>query len=117
MRTAIAVALLLSTSLAFGMRAQDDAATATYHPVYAKVESVYFAGAARLQNGSLEIALPSGFETLVKTDGRSIALTCKDGWSPLYATSVANGKFTVRTTDSGRTDQEFWWEVKGPMNR
>ncbi len=76
--------------------------------------AVYYRGESILQNRSRIIMLPDYFEDLVSDQGRTILLTCLNGWSPLYVENeIQNGKFVVKTTDIGDTNQKFYWEVKG----
>ncbi|MCD6412230.1 hypothetical protein J7K91_00920, partial [bacterium] len=75
--------------------------------------AVFYRGEAKLKNGKAIIKLPDYFEALTRKEGRSVILTCKNGWSPLYIEGeIENGKFIVRTTKNGNPNQEFYWEVK-----
>ncbi len=59
------------------------------------------------------IQLPDYFESLTRKEGRTVQLTAKNGWSPLYVDgNVEDGKFIVKTTEYGNGEQEFFWEVK-----
>lgn len=84
-------------------------------------EAIYLRGEAVLVDGAAEVTLPAWFESFTKADRRSIQLTCKDQWSPLWASAISSGKFTVRTTSAGVQTQTFWWEIKAecaaPMNQ
>ena len=42
---------------------------------------------------------------------RTVQLTAKDGWSPLYVDGNVNGAFTVKTTPDGDKQQKFYWTV------
>lgn len=77
-------------------------------------DTLHFRGEAALTNGQVEITLPGYFESSTRTDGRVIQITCREGWSPLYATPIGQGRFTVRTTESGSQTQAFWWQVMAP---
>jgi len=72
-----------------------------------------YRGTAKLKNGEATITLPPYFEDIVSPKSRTVQLTCKNGWSPLYYTDVVNGKFTVKTTREGDQTQEFSWMVQG----
>lgn len=73
---------------------------------------VYYRGDAVLENGEAAVRLPDYFEALTLKNWRTVQLTCADGWSPLYASDVQDGAFTVRTTEQGDQSQRFFWEVK-----
>ena len=76
--------------------------------------AVFYRGEARLKNGKAIVKLPDYFESLTRKEGRTVLLTCKNGWSPLYVEGeIENGKFVVKTTKEGNLNQEFYWEVKG----
>ena len=75
--------------------------------------AVYYRGEATLEDGEAVIELPDYFEALTLQDGRTIQLTCLDGFSPLFvAGKIEDGRFIVETTDYGEPDQKFFWEVK-----
>jgi len=75
--------------------------------------AVYYRGEAQLEEGAVTIQLPDYFEELTRKKGRTVLLTAKNGWSPLYVDGdVENGQVTVRTTENGNLEQEFYWEVK-----
>lgn len=75
--------------------------------------AVYYRGEAKLKNGKITIKLPSYFEALTRDEGRTLLLTCKNGWSPLYGDGdIKDGQFTVKTTSIGNSSQTFYWEVK-----
>ncbi|MBI2076327.1 MAG: hypothetical protein HYT72_03720 [Candidatus Aenigmarchaeota archaeon] len=38
---------------------------------------------------------------------RTVQLTAKDGWSPLYVDGNVNGQFTVKTTPDGNKNGQF----------
>lgn len=58
-------------------------------------EAIYLRGEAVLVDGAAEVTLPAWFESFTKADRRSIQLTCKDQWSPLWASAISSGKFTT----------------------
>ncbi|MBI2901501.1 MAG: hypothetical protein HYY17_15050 [Planctomycetes bacterium] len=71
-----------------------------------------YKGRARLGGGRAVIELPPYFDALNAPDGREISLTCVGGFSPLYVDGpVVKNRFTVRTAEGGRPDQEFSWIV------
>lgn len=75
--------------------------------------AVFYRGEAKLEDGVAEVELPHYFEALTREEGRTVLLTVKDGWSPLYVDGeVADGKFIVKTTGEGDSEQAFYWEVK-----
>ncbi len=75
--------------------------------------AVYYRGEAKLKNGKITVKLPAYFEALTRVEGRTLLLTCKNGWSPLYGDGdIKNGQFTVKTTSIGNPSQTFYWEVK-----
>ncbi len=75
--------------------------------------AVYYRGKARLVGGVAVIELPEYFESLTRKEDRTIQLTAKNGWSPLYIDGeIEHGQFPVKTTEYGNTGQEFFWEVK-----
>jgi len=75
--------------------------------------AVYYRGEAQLEEGAVTIQLPDYFEELTRKEGRTVLLTARNGWSPLYVDGdVENGQVTVRTTENGNLGQEFYWEVK-----
>ncbi|MBI3428501.1 MAG: hypothetical protein HY050_00275 [Actinobacteria bacterium] len=74
--------------------------------------AVFYRGEARLTNGKAVVILPDYFEALTRKEGRTVQLTAKNGWSPLYVDGeVTGGRFTVKA-DSGNASQQFFWEVK-----
>ncbi len=76
---------------------------------------VYYRGEGQLEHGTATVELPDYFEALTREDGRTIQLTCKNGWSPLYVDGeISDGRFTVRIAPTGAGDnsQQFYWEVK-----
>lgn len=112
MKTALTLAplgALIVAGLAWGQEACDHK---QLRALVGCEEAVYFRGSATLTEGSAEVSLPAWFESFTRSEGRTLQLTCMDGWSPLYASPIASGKFTVRTTDAGSRTQAFWWEVK-----
>lgn len=93
------------------------------HLIHACLEGpeagVYYRGQGRLDNGWVRVDLPSYFEDLCATEGRSVQLTCmaddpEDEWCPvLHATYPRNGCFYVGLGSGAVVkDQQFWWEVK-----
>lgn len=80
--------------------------------VFTPAETVLLRGTATLSNRSATIALPAWFEGAAHSEGRTVQLTCKDGFSPLSVGSVTSGQFTVTTTEAGNASQAFHWEVK-----
>jgi hypothetical protein len=88
-----------------------------YRLVHSAIEGpeagVYYRGEATLINGEATVTLPEYFEALTRLEGRTVQLTCKNGWSPLFIDGeIVNGKFKVRTTGNGNLNQVFHWEVK-----
>lgn len=75
-------------------------------------DAVYLRGESALSGTTAVVSLPSGFETFTKTAGRTVQVTCIDGYSPLSVSRVVNGQFTVSTNSQGRASQAFFWEVK-----
>ena len=74
--------------------------------------AVFYRGESKLADGKAVIVLPQYFEALTRKEGRTVQLTAKNGWSPLWVDGgIVNGRFTVGA-DSGKPDQEFYWEVK-----
>ncbi len=79
--------------------------------------AVFYRGQSKLENGAAEVLLPDYFEALTMEDSRTILLTAKfesnnENISQLAASSVKNGKFTVKAVDKNNLNQEFYWEVK-----
>ena len=75
--------------------------------------AVYYRGEAKLMNRTVTIELPNYFEVLTRKEARTVLLTAKNGWSPLYVDGeVKDGKFMIKTTEQGKPGQEFYWEVK-----
>ena len=72
-----------------------------------------YRGSAKLIKGEAVITLPAYFELIVSSASRTVQLTCKGGWSPLYYADIVNGKLTVKTTRDGNQSQEFSWMVQG----
>jgi len=73
-----------------------------------------YRGEAKLEDGQATIQLPNYFEKLVDKKSRTIQLTPKNGYSPLYLEGeIKKGKFTVKTTPEGNPNQEFYWMVQG----
>lgn len=74
---------------------------------------VYYRGQARLDNGQAIITLPDYFEALTMSEDRSVLLTPVSGWAPLYVEDgVKDGRFVVKSADSAKNEQKFFWEVK-----
>lgn len=102
---------LLAVSMsALAGRPQDPSALRMY-ALHGRDKAVYFKGQSALVNGQAVITLPECFEKVATADGRTVQLTCKGGWSPLWAGPVAGGTFSVGTTQGGNPSQEFWWQV------
>lgn len=89
--------------------------------VHASIEGpengVYYRGESQLVNGRTDVYLPDYFEALVQEGNRTVLLTPKfekedELISQLAASSVLNGKFTVRAIDNNNPSQKFYWEVK-----
>jgi len=78
--------------------------------------AVFYRGESQLLNGRAEVKLPDYFEALTRKEGRTVLLTPKfdvdEPISNLAASSVMDGKFTVRAIDSNNPTQKFYWEVK-----
>lgn len=75
--------------------------------------AVYYRGETTLADSQATIMLPRYFEALTRKDQRTILLTAKNGWSPLYVEGkVADGRFVVKTTSDGNPSQAFYWELK-----
>lgn len=73
---------------------------------------VFYRGEGRMVDREKQIVLPEYFEALTRKEGRTVLLTCKNGWSPIYYEEIVDGKFMVKTTEQGNPAQEFSWEVK-----
>ena len=77
---------------------------------------VYYRGEARLHHDRAEITLPDYFDSLTRSNGRSVLLTpIHDGdetVSALSASDIIGGRFQVRSIDGVNLSQRFWWEVK-----
>jgi hypothetical protein len=78
--------------------------------------AVFYRGEGSLENGTARVQLPSYFEALTRGERRTVQLTpVADGdepISPLAASAVQNGAFTVRGLDRANPKQRFYWEVK-----
>jgi hypothetical protein len=78
--------------------------------------AVFYRGRARLSKGTAKISLPDYFEALTRKTERTVLLTPlfegSEAISPLAASAVADGQFTVRAITSDNPHQEFYWEVK-----
>lgn len=73
--------------------------------------AVVYHGEGVTEAGSAVVTLPDYFEALTRAEGRTVRLTCRDGYSPLHvAGAVENGAF--RVISEGAPDQAFYWEVK-----
>jgi hypothetical protein len=88
--------------------------------VHAAIEgsevAVFYRGSAQLQNGRAVIQLPTYFEALTQTEGRTIQLTGVDGFDRLAVQSqggarIVDGQFEVYS-DNIASSQRFDWEVK-----
>jgi len=75
-------------------------------------EGVYMRGESRLSGGTATVVLPSAFESFTKPAGRTVQITCINGFSPLSVSRVTSGQFTVSTSGQGNASQAFFWEVK-----
>ncbi|MGM5485140.1 MAG: hypothetical protein ACQEP1_04685 [Nanobdellota archaeon] len=87
--------------------------------VHASVEgpeaAVFYRGEAKLEDGKATVSLPEYFEELTREDNRTVQLTPKNGWSPLYVDGeITDGEFVVKIDENykGDNSQEFYWEVK-----
>lgn len=79
--------------------------------------AVFYRGEARLTAGRATITLPTYFEALTQSSGRTVLLTPEyttdtEPVSQLAASAVANGQFSVRATDTNNPGQKFFWELK-----
>jgi hypothetical protein len=87
--------------------------------------AVYYRGTAKLHHGVARVVLPAYFEALTKKEHRTVLLTCKNRWSPLYYENIKDGILTVRVQRAASpalaalspslpsdVEQEFDWEVK-----
>jgi len=77
--------------------------------------AVYYRGNATLVNGRAEICLPTYFEALTRSEGRTIQLTNVDGFDRLAVQSqrgqkILNGVFLVVSNNASST-QAFDWVV------
>lgn len=88
--------------------------------VHASIEgpegAVYYRGSAALRAGQATVVLPGYFESLTRTEGRTIQLTNMDGFDLLAVRSqngakIANGRFIVISKNRA-SNQRFDWEVK-----
>ena len=71
-------------------------------------------GMATLENGEVVVMLPDYFESICAEDDRSVQLTPTGSYSPLYVDGpIANGQFTVKTTEEGNKNQRFYWTLRG----
>jgi hypothetical protein len=77
--------------------------------------SIYLKGESALSGGTATIALPSGFEAFTNPTGRTVQITCINGFSPLSVSRVSNGRFTVSTNGQGNATQAFFWEIKADI--
>ena len=81
---------------------------------------VYYRGEARLREGKDVVNLPPYFESLTRTEGRSVLLTPRfveqgDLVCPVAASDVRNGKFMIQAygvSNPARCDHAVSWEVK-----
>jgi len=66
-----------------------------------------------LDNGQAVITLPDYFEALTSTENRTVLFAPIANWAPLYVEDgIKEGRFVVRTADSAKDAQKFYWEVK-----
>jgi hypothetical protein len=77
--------------------------------------AVVYRGEGRLEDGRADVELPSYFEALTRTAGRTVQVTPvvgEDGGAcALAASAVADGRFGVRAIGRSRGDQAFYWQV------
>jgi hypothetical protein len=77
---------------------------------------VYYRGKGRLTGSSVEIELPSYFTALVDEDSATVQITpimTAQGATPLAASEVLNGRFTVaRAGSPSEHEQPFHWRVE-----
>lgn len=104
---------LTATTKNFATTHPLDSGKTLYHSSLEGPEiGVYYRGEAKLVKGQATIILPDYFEALTRKENRTVILTCKNGYSPLYYEEINDGKFIVKTTKDGSADQAFSWEVK-----
>ncbi len=60
------------------------------------------------ETGQVEVDLPEYFEALAKERNRSVIITCIDQPTPIAASAISDGAFTV----AGEPGQKFSWLVK-----
>ena len=77
--------------------------------------AVFYRGTGRLEGGRAEVELPGYFEALTRAEDRTVMLTpvAEDGEpvTPLAASPVRKGRFTVRAADGSNPGQRFSWQV------
>ena len=77
--------------------------------------AVFYRGTGRLEGGRAEVELPGYFEALTRAEDRTVMLTpvAEDGEpvTPLAASPVREGRFTVRAADGSNPGQRFSWQV------
>lgn len=78
-------------------------------------DALHLRGQVSLSAGTATVSLPSWFEGRTLPDNRTILVTCKDGWSPLWVSAVTNGQFTVSTNSSGNQGQSLSWQVTATL--
>jgi hypothetical protein len=89
---------------------------------------VYYRGESTIDpnTGFVTICLPNYFEDIVRLEGRTVQLTCKCAWFPLFVSKdgIKSGQFKVEMSPSAylicpiQANQNmdnvaFFWEVKG----
>ncbi|MBI2076324.1 MAG: LamG domain-containing protein [Candidatus Aenigmarchaeota archaeon] len=79
----------------------DPSRTLVHSSLEGPEQGIYYRGEAELVDGSATVVLPSYFDALALKGNRTVQLTAKDGWSPLYVDGNVNGQFTVKTTPDG----------------
>ena len=77
--------------------------------------AVFYRGSGCLAGGRAEVELPGYFEALTRAEDRTVMLTpvAEDGEAvtPLAASPVREGRFTVRAVDGSNPGQRFSWQV------
>jgi hypothetical protein len=112
MRSILAAGILAFAAWGASAATQDKCDVTTMRALVGPEPGVYLRGQASLSAGKAVIVLPVYFEQFTLATNRSVQLTCKDGFSPLFASAVTGGEFVVQTDKTGNPSQAFWWEVK-----
>jgi hypothetical protein len=81
-------------------------------PAVGLENTVCLRGESALSKGAATVSLPAGFEAFTRPEGRTVLVTCIEGYSPLSVSRVTNGRFTVSMSGQGNVSQAFFWEVK-----